>query len=113
MKMNTRRQVEHPVTELISGVDLVEQMIRVAAGEKLALTQKDVTLAGWAMESRVYAEDPFRNFLPGSGAARLGSVRAPRRLEDWGGCCLRRLWSHQKRLALPAASSTFFAHLRQ
>jgi propionyl-CoA carboxylase alpha chain len=67
LEMNTRLQVEHPVTELITGIDLVEQMIRVAAGEKLALAQKDVTLTGWAVESRVYAEDPFRNFLPSIG----------------------------------------------
>lgn len=67
LEMNTRLQVEHPVTELITGIDLVEQMIRVAAGEKLALTQDDVKLNGWAVESRVYAEDPFRNFLPSTG----------------------------------------------
>ena len=67
LEMNTRLQVEHPVTELITGIDLVEQMIRVAAGEKLALTQEDVKLNGWAVESRVYAEDPFRNFLPSIG----------------------------------------------
>src|ERR1700731_4614813 len=67
LEMNTRLQVEHPVTELITGIDLVEQMIRVAAGEKLSLTQKDVTLTGWAVESRVYAEAPFRNFLPSVG----------------------------------------------
>jgi propionyl-CoA carboxylase alpha chain len=65
--MNTRLQVEHPVTEVITGVDLVEQMIRVAAGEKLALKQSDIKLKGWAVESRVYAEDPFRNFLPSIG----------------------------------------------
>ena len=65
--MNTRLQVEHPVTELVTGIDLVEQMIRVAAGEKLALQQKDIMLTGWAVESRVYAEDPFRNFLPSIG----------------------------------------------
>ncbi len=75
LEMNTRLQVEHPVTELITGIDLVEQMIRVAAGEKLALTQKDVTLTGWAVESRVYAEDPFRNFLPSIG--RLVKYRPP------------------------------------
>ncbi|MDB5501953.1 MAG: acetyl/propionyl-CoA carboxylase subuit alpha [Tardiphaga sp.] len=75
LEMNTRLQVEHPVTELITGVDLVEQMIRVAAGEKLALAQKDVTLTGWAVESRVYAEDPFRNFLPSIG--RLVKYRPP------------------------------------
>ncbi len=75
LEMNTRLQVEHPVTECITGLDLVEQMIRVAAGEKLALTQKDVTLTGWAVESRVYAEDPFRNFLPSIG--RLVKYRPP------------------------------------
>src|SRR6476620_8044779 len=75
LEMNTRLQVEHPVTELVTGIDLVEQMIRVAAGEKLALTQKDVTLTGWAVESRVYAEDPFRNFLPSVG--RLIKYRPP------------------------------------
>ena len=75
LEMNTRLQVEHPVTELITGVDLVEQMIRVAAGEKLALSQKDVSLNGWAVESRVYAEDPYRNFLPSIG--RLTRYRPP------------------------------------
>ncbi|QND70741.1 acetyl-CoA carboxylase biotin carboxylase subunit [Tardiphaga robiniae] len=75
LEMNTRLQVEHPVTELVTGVDLVEQMIRVAAGEKLQLAQKDVTLTGWAVESRVYAEDPFRNFLPSIG--RLVKYRPP------------------------------------
>ncbi len=67
LEMNTRLQVEHPVTELITGYDLVEQMIRVAAGEKLTITQDDVQVKGWAMESRIYAEDPFRNFLPSIG----------------------------------------------
>ncbi|KAA0076206.1 acetyl/propionyl/methylcrotonyl-CoA carboxylase subunit alpha [Tardiphaga sp. P9-11] len=75
LEMNTRLQVEHPVTELVTGVDLVEQMIRVAAGEKLEMAQKDVTLTGWAVESRVYAEDPFRNFLPSIG--RLVKYRPP------------------------------------
>nr|HEV8011774.1 acetyl/propionyl/methylcrotonyl-CoA carboxylase subunit alpha [Bradyrhizobium sp.] len=75
LEMNTRLQVEHPVTELITGIDLVEQMIRVAAGETLSLAQKDVTLTGWAVESRVYAEDPFRNFLPSIG--RLVKYRPP------------------------------------
>ena len=75
LEMNTRLQVEHPVTELITGVDLVEQMIRVAAGEKLAMTQDDVKLTGWAIENRVYAEDPYRNFLPSIG--RLTRYRPP------------------------------------
>ncbi len=75
LEMNTRLQVEHPVTELITGVDLVEQMIRVAYGEKLALTQADVSLTGWAMESRLYAEDPYRGFLPSIG--RLTRYRPP------------------------------------
>ncbi|MEP3892176.1 MAG: acetyl/propionyl/methylcrotonyl-CoA carboxylase subunit alpha [Hellea sp.] len=75
LEMNTRLQVEHPVTELITGVDLVEQMIRSANGDKLSMTQEDVTLTGWAMESRIYAEDPYRNFLPSIG--RLKRYRPP------------------------------------
>jgi len=75
LEMNTRLQVEHPVTELITGLDLVEIMIRVAAGEPLPLTQEQVKINGWAMESRVYAEDPFRNFLPSIG--RLVRYRPP------------------------------------
>jgi propionyl-CoA carboxylase alpha chain len=75
LEMNTRLQVEHPVTELVTGLDLVEQMIRVAAGERLAIKQDDVKLTGWAVESRVYAEDPFRNFLPSTG--RLVTYRPP------------------------------------
>jgi len=75
LEMNTRLQVEHPVTEMITGVDLVEEMIRVAAGEKLRYGQKDITFKGWAVESRVYAEDPSRNFLPSTG--RLVVYRQP------------------------------------
>ena len=75
LEMNTRLQVEHPVTELITGIDLVEQMIRSAAGEKLSLKQSDVKLNGWSVESRVYAEDPYRNFLPSIG--RLTRYRPP------------------------------------
>ena len=75
LEMNTRLQVEHPVTELVTGIDLVEQMIRVAAGEPLRLQQADVKLTGWAVESRVYAEDPTRNFLPSTG--RLTTYRPP------------------------------------
>src|ERR1700680_2529261 len=83
LEMNTRLQVEHPVTELVTGIDLVEQMIRVAAGEKLALSQNDVKLNGWAVETRVYAEDPYRNFLPSIG--RLSRYRPPQEGSALGG----------------------------
>ena len=79
LEMNTRLQVEHPVTEMVTGLDLVEQMIRIAAGEELQIRQKDVVLNGWAIESRVYAEDPFRNFMPSTG--RLIRYRAPAETE--------------------------------
>lgn len=75
LEMNTRLQVEHPVSELITGIDLVEQMIRVAYGETLLLAQEDIKLSGWAIESRIYAEDPFRNFLPSIG--RLTTYEPP------------------------------------
>src|SRR5829696_1057900 len=75
LEMNTRLQVEHPVTEMITGIDLVEEMIRVAAGERLRLGQRDVKLEGWSVESRIYAEDPTRNFLPSTG--RLVTYRPP------------------------------------
>ena len=80
LEMNTRLQVEHPVTELITGVDLVEQMIRVAAGEKLGFAQDDVKLSGWSVETRVYAEDPYRGFLPSTG--RLERYNPPRHGEE-------------------------------
>ena len=75
LEMNTRLQVEHPVTELVTGLDLVEWMIRIADGEKLTVKQSDVKLNGWALESRIYAEDPYRNFLPSTG--RLVRYRPP------------------------------------
>ncbi len=79
LEMNTRLQVEHPVTEAITGIDLVEQMIRVAAGEKLEMTQDDIGIDGWAIENRVYAEDPYRGFLPSTG--RLVEYQPP--VEGW------------------------------
>jgi propionyl-CoA carboxylase alpha chain len=82
LEMNTRLQVEHPVTEMITGIDLVEEMIRVAAGERLRLRQEDVTLDGWSVESRIYAEDPVRNFLPSTG--RLVTYRPPHEGESGG-----------------------------
>jgi propionyl-CoA carboxylase alpha chain len=79
LEMNTRLQVEHPVTEAITGIDLVEQMIRVAYGEKLQYTQDDIKIDGWAIENRVYAEDPYRGFLPSTG--RLSRYQPP--VEGW------------------------------
>ncbi|MBV7259756.1 acetyl-CoA carboxylase biotin carboxylase subunit [Erythrobacter crassostreae] len=79
LEMNTRLQVEHPVTEAITGIDLVEQMIRVAAGEELAMTQDDIGIDGWSIENRVYAEDPYRGFLPSTG--RLVEYSPP--IEGW------------------------------
>lgn len=81
LEMNTRLQVEHPVTECITGIDLVEQMIRIAAGEKLAMTQDDIKIDGWAIENRIYAEDPYRGFLPSTG--RLTRYRPP--VAGWAG----------------------------
>ncbi len=87
LEMNTRLQVEHPVTELVTGIDLVEQMIRVACGEKLSFSQDDVRLNGWAIESRLYAEDPYRNFLPSIG--RLTRYRPPSEGDQPDGTVIR------------------------
>jgi len=80
LEMNTRLQVEHPVTELVYGVDLVEEMIKVAANQYVCLTQEDIKIKGWAIESRIYAEDPFRNFLPSVG--RLSKYAPPTELDN-------------------------------
>ncbi|MDJ0977363.1 MAG: acetyl/propionyl/methylcrotonyl-CoA carboxylase subunit alpha [Erythrobacter sp.] len=82
LEMNTRLQVEHPVTEAITGIDLVEQMIRVAAGEELSLTQDDIGIDGWSIENRVYAEDPYRGFLPSTGRLVEYSPTIPGLTED-------------------------------
>ena len=81
LEMNTRLQVEHPVTEAITGIDLVEQMIRVAYGEKLTMTQDDIKIDGWSIENRVYAEDPYRGFLPSTG--RISRYKPP--VPGWAG----------------------------
>jgi propionyl-CoA carboxylase alpha chain len=94
LEMNTRLQVEHPVTEEVTGLDLVEQMIRVAAGEKLKFTQNDVKLDGWAVETRVYAEDPYRHFLPSTG--RLVRYWPPKQTPT----------RHSRESGNPAASAT-------
>lgn len=80
LEMNTRLQVEHPVTELVTGFDLVEEMVKVAAGEKLNITQEDVSFKGWAIESRIYAEDPERNFMPSTG--RLITYKPPLEIDN-------------------------------
>jgi propionyl-CoA carboxylase alpha chain len=91
LEMNTRLQVEHPVTELVTGIDLVEWMIKIAAGQKLTLRQSDIQLKGWAMECRIYAEDPYRNFLPSTGRLtryipprESGTVRVDTGVQDGG-----------------------------
>jgi len=87
LEMNTRLQVEHPVTELVTGVDLVEKMIRIAAGEPLRLKQQDVRFDGWSVESRIYAEDPYRNFMPSTG--RLRKYSQPREGRTSSGTSIR------------------------
>ena len=82
LEMNTRLQVEHPVTEAITGIDLVEQMIRVAAGEKLDMTQDDIKIDGWSIENRVYAEDPYRGFLPSTGRVTRYKPPVPGWVDD-------------------------------
>jgi len=80
LEMNTRLQVEHPVTELVTGIDLVEEMIKIASGEELKLRQDDIKFNGWAIESRIYAEDPERNFMPSTG--RLNSYITPTNIDN-------------------------------
>ena len=80
LEMNTRLQVEHPVTELVTGIDLVEEMIKIASGEELKLRQDDIKFNGWAIESRIYAEDPERNFMPSTG--RLNSYITPINIDN-------------------------------
>jgi propionyl-CoA carboxylase alpha chain len=87
LEMNTRLQVEHPVTELVTGIDIVEKMIRVAAGEKLGLEQSDIRMNGWAIESRLYAEDPHSNFMPSIG--RLTRYKPPSNGDDGNGTLVR------------------------
>jgi len=82
LEMNTRLQVEHPVTEAITGIDLVEQMIRIAAGEKLGLAQDDIGIDGWSIETRIYAEDPYRGFLPSTGRLVRYAPPAPPWTDD-------------------------------
>jgi propionyl-CoA carboxylase alpha chain len=108
LEMNTRLQVEHPVTEYITGLDLVEQMIRVAAGEPLSFTQEEVKLKGWAIEARVYAEDPFRNFLPSIG--RLVKYMPPQ--EERGGAGRYRHLRRQRSVDVLRPDDRQVDHLR-
>ena len=87
LEMNTRLQVEHPVTELITGIDLVEQMINIAYGKKLEITQNDVRLNGSAIETRIYAENPYKNFLPSIG--RLTKYNPPKETQHLNGTITR------------------------